>query len=57
MYRVFVHPTEQYDAFVKFTHDQLMRRFGEQPASCKYIYFTEFMFVVFKSEVSSRTIH
>uniref|UniRef100_A0A671RH54 Akirin-2 n=1 Tax=Sinocyclocheilus anshuiensis TaxID=1608454 RepID=A0A671RH54_9TELE len=25
---------EQYDAFVKFTHDQLMRRFGEQPASC-----------------------
>uniref|UniRef100_A0A8C1XQ36 Akirin-2 n=1 Tax=Cyprinus carpio TaxID=7962 RepID=A0A8C1XQ36_CYPCA len=22
---------EQYDAFVKFTHDQLMRRFGEQP--------------------------
>lgn len=30
-------PTEQYDAFVKFTHDQLMRRFGEQPASCEYI--------------------
>lgn len=28
--------TEQYDAFVKFTHDQLMRRFGEQPASCEY---------------------
>lgn len=27
---------EQYDAFVKFTHDQLMRRFGEQPASCEY---------------------
>ncbi|CAB1330649.1 unnamed protein product [Coregonus sp. 'balchen'] len=25
--------TEQYDTFVKFTHDQLMRRFGEQPAS------------------------
>ncbi|XP_018118891.1 akirin-2 isoform X1 [Xenopus laevis] len=24
---------EQYDAFVKFTHDQIMRRFGEQPAS------------------------
>ncbi|KAB5517037.1 hypothetical protein PHYPO_G00184870 [Pangasianodon hypophthalmus] len=24
---------EQYDTFVKFTHDQLMRRFGEQPAS------------------------
>ncbi|XP_023695124.1 akirin-2-like isoform X2 [Paramormyrops kingsleyae] len=24
---------EQYDAFVKFTHDQLMRRFGEQPSS------------------------
>lgn len=27
--------SEQYDAFVKFTHDQLLRRFGEQPASCK----------------------
>ncbi|TSM77330.1 Akirin-2 [Bagarius yarrelli] len=26
---------EQYDTFVKFTHDQLMRRFEEQPASCK----------------------
>lgn len=24
---------EQYDMFVKFTHDQLLRRFGEQPAS------------------------
>uniref|UniRef100_A0A8B9E0E3 Akirin-2 n=1 Tax=Anser cygnoides TaxID=8845 RepID=A0A8B9E0E3_ANSCY len=22
---------EQYDAFVKFTHDQIMRRYGEQP--------------------------
>lgn len=32
--------TEQYDAFVKFTHDQLMRRFGEQPASCKYFWFS-----------------
>lgn len=29
-------PKEQYDAFVKFTHDQLLRRFGEQPASCKF---------------------
>uniref|UniRef100_A0A668UPE4 Akirin-2 n=1 Tax=Oreochromis aureus TaxID=47969 RepID=A0A668UPE4_OREAU len=29
---------EQYDAFVKFTHDQLMRRFGEQPASCECIF-------------------
>ncbi|MCI4395638.1 hypothetical protein PGIGA_G00194280 [Pangasianodon gigas] len=27
---------EQYDTFVKFTHDQLMRRFGEQPASLKW---------------------
>uniref|UniRef100_A0A286XBB1 Akirin-2 n=1 Tax=Cavia porcellus TaxID=10141 RepID=A0A286XBB1_CAVPO len=25
--------SEQYDAFVKFTHDQIMRRYGEQPAS------------------------
>uniref|UniRef100_UPI00398F0500 akirin-1 isoform X2 n=1 Tax=Pristiophorus japonicus TaxID=55135 RepID=UPI00398F0500 len=24
---------EQYDAFVKFTHDQIMRRYGERPAS------------------------
>ncbi|XP_030054969.1 akirin-2 [Microcaecilia unicolor] len=24
---------EQYDAFVKFTHDQIMRRYREQPAS------------------------
>uniref|UniRef100_A0A2K6K3S8 Akirin-2 n=2 Tax=Rhinopithecus TaxID=542827 RepID=A0A2K6K3S8_RHIBE len=30
---------EQYDAFVKFTHDQIMRRYGEQPASCKYFTF------------------
>uniref|UniRef100_A0A452FFW4 Akirin-2 n=1 Tax=Capra hircus TaxID=9925 RepID=A0A452FFW4_CAPHI len=30
---------EQYDAFVKFTHDQIMRRYGEQPASCKYFIF------------------
>uniref|UniRef100_A0A3Q1JUU4 Akirin-2 n=1 Tax=Anabas testudineus TaxID=64144 RepID=A0A3Q1JUU4_ANATE len=28
---------EQYDTFVKFTHDQLMRRFGEQPASYFYL--------------------
>ncbi|TRZ24678.1 hypothetical protein HGM15179_002380 [Zosterops borbonicus] len=28
---------EQYDAFVKFTHDQIMRRYGEQPASCEYL--------------------
>lgn len=37
--KMFIFPTEQYDAFVKFTHDQLMRRFGEQPASCEYIYY------------------
>uniref|UniRef100_A0A8C3R7E2 Akirin-2 n=1 Tax=Cyanoderma ruficeps TaxID=181631 RepID=A0A8C3R7E2_9PASS len=30
---------EQYDAFVKFTHDQIMRRYGEQPASCEYLFF------------------
>uniref|UniRef100_A0A8B9M7B2 Akirin-2 n=1 Tax=Accipiter nisus TaxID=211598 RepID=A0A8B9M7B2_9AVES len=29
---------EQYDAFVKFTHDQIMRRYGEQPASCEYLF-------------------
>lgn len=32
----FISDAEQYDTFVKFTHDQLMRRFEEQPASCKY---------------------
>lgn len=31
--------SEQYDTFVKFTHDQLMRRFGEQPASCEFFSF------------------
>uniref|UniRef100_A0A3Q3LBU8 Akirin-2 n=1 Tax=Mastacembelus armatus TaxID=205130 RepID=A0A3Q3LBU8_9TELE len=30
---------EQYDTFVKFTHDQLMRRFGEQPASCEFSHY------------------
>lgn len=30
--------SEQYDTFVKFTHDQLMRRFGEQPASCEFLF-------------------
>uniref|UniRef100_A0A8C5GTS2 Akirin-2 n=1 Tax=Gouania willdenowi TaxID=441366 RepID=A0A8C5GTS2_GOUWI len=34
---------EQYDTFVKFTHDQLMRRFGEQPASCES--YNHFLFV------------
>lgn len=24
---------------MKFTHDQIMRRYGEQPASCKYFIF------------------
>lgn len=33
----FLSDAEQYDTFVKFTHDQLMRRFEEQPASCKWL--------------------
>lgn len=28
---------EQYDAFVKFTYDQLQRRFDAAAPSCKYI--------------------
>lgn len=28
--------TEQYESFVKFTHDQIMRRYGTRPTSCKY---------------------
>ncbi|KAJ1064091.1 hypothetical protein K5549_009403 [Capra hircus] len=27
---------EQYESFVKFTHDQIMRRYGTRPTSCKY---------------------
>ncbi|ROJ29278.1 hypothetical protein DPX16_13722 [Anabarilius grahami] len=30
---------EQYESFVKFTQDQIMRRYGARPASCKYINF------------------
>lgn len=40
---------EQYDAFVKFTHDQLQKRFEANAApSCKYfIYYIYFQFVYF----------
>uniref|UniRef100_A0A3B3ZD76 Uncharacterized protein n=1 Tax=Periophthalmus magnuspinnatus TaxID=409849 RepID=A0A3B3ZD76_9GOBI len=27
---------EQYESFVKFTQDQIMRRYGARPASCKF---------------------
>lgn len=27
--------SEQYESFVKFTQDQIMRRYGARPASCK----------------------
>uniref|UniRef100_A0A674DMG8 Akirin 1 n=1 Tax=Salmo trutta TaxID=8032 RepID=A0A674DMG8_SALTR len=27
---------EQYESFVKFTQDQIMRRYGARPASCEY---------------------
>ena len=34
--------SEQYEAFLKFNHDQLHRRFGESAASCKYwLYFSK----------------
>uniref|UniRef100_A0A3P8N7X8 Akirin 1 n=1 Tax=Astatotilapia calliptera TaxID=8154 RepID=A0A3P8N7X8_ASTCA len=29
---------EQYESFVKFTQDQIMRRYGARPASCEYCY-------------------
>lgn len=29
-------PPEQYEAFLKFNHDQLHRRFGNSEMSCKY---------------------
>lgn len=32
---------EQYDAFVKFTYDQIQRRYEAAP-SCKFSYFVEF---------------
>lgn len=28
---------EQYESFVKFTQDQIMRRYGARPASCKHL--------------------
>uniref|UniRef100_A0A3Q2Z2D5 Akirin 1 n=1 Tax=Hippocampus comes TaxID=109280 RepID=A0A3Q2Z2D5_HIPCM len=28
--------SEQYESFVKFTQDQIMRRYGARPASCKH---------------------
>lgn len=31
--------SEQYEAFLKFNHDQIHRRFGDTPVSCKYILF------------------
>ncbi|KAK2154662.1 hypothetical protein LSH36_261g02016 [Paralvinella palmiformis] len=32
---------QQYEAFLKFNHDQLARRFGESAASCKYTVFIQ----------------
>ena len=29
--------SEQYDAFVKFSHDQIERRLSEAPLSCEYV--------------------
>lgn len=31
--------SEQYEAFLKFNHDQIHRRFGDTPVSCEYILF------------------
>lgn len=40
---------EQYESFVKFTQDQIMRRYGTRPASCKYspktfVHFVQLLF-------------
>uniref|UniRef100_A0A665TEE1 Akirin 1 n=1 Tax=Echeneis naucrates TaxID=173247 RepID=A0A665TEE1_ECHNA len=35
---------EQYESFVKFTQDQIMRRYGARPASCKYPQCEYFLF-------------
>jgi len=41
---------EQYDAFVKFTHDQLQKRFEANAApSCKYFRFTNLLPIVITS--------
>ena len=35
---IFLSFIEQYEAFLKFNHDQIQRRFnGDTPASCKYM--------------------
>lgn len=34
---IFLLFAEQYESFVKFTQDQIMRRYGARPASCKYL--------------------
>jgi len=38
---LFIYLQEQYEAFLKFNHDQLARRFGESAASCKYTVFIQ----------------
>lgn len=48
-----LHPllfSEQYESFVKFTQDQIMRRYGARPASCEYCYL--YLLYVFKSVLS-----
>lgn len=37
---------EQYDAFVKFTYDQIQRRYEAEP-SCKYSFSNKFIFIYF----------
>ena len=46
MYNVFVCLcTEQYDAFVKFSHDQIERRLSEAPLSCECVYICTYVYV------------
>lgn len=43
---------EQYESFVKFTQDQIMRRYGARPASCEYCGFPSGIFLL----LFSRTV-
>lgn len=40
---------EQYEAFLKFNYDQIQRRYGERPASCKY--YVDFIYKCNSAEI------
>lgn len=50
--------SEQYDAFVKFTYDQIQKKFESAAApSCKYIYFLKLNFDKYASIVEGCIFH